>query len=451
MAFIGARGAIEKKKPFSFVRFRPSPTAPPSSTQLFSPPLSKKIQLLGLHGRDYLDAQIISAYEELASAPPPPGFSRRALDGRGLLLQEALQQLRAARGAAARAGAPRDALHAGPPAGLALDAPLLPGALALLQEVGESEVVLSAGASALRNGIPLGPSSSSSSAASSGAPSSQQPSIPLPPSAERDVRLAMAHAHCALAGATLEKGTGSGGSGSGAGGGSSSATSSSAAQASSVPATAAPISVACAHLAEAAALLAGAPVAPASNKKGGASSSSSSSSFPPLAPKLAADVARGLADLAPGCALEQLDLPLDQGHAPVRAAAVAVVAHALRAAPRSGGGGGGGEKERAAMGPFSSSAPAAASAVTARPATPVFAKAALSRMGASEVASALDWAKVIEDPTPYAHWLFPGAVGAAGAAHVVAGFVSRKPSLVDLGERLLAAEADATAAAAASG
>lgn len=248
----------------------------------------------------------------------------------------------------------------------------------------------------------------------------------------------MAHAHCALAGATLEKGTGSGPPGVGDGGADSAAASNS----SVVPATAAPISVACAHLAEAAALLAGAPVATASDKskkKGGAP-------FPPLAPKLAADVARGLADLAPGCALEQLDLPLDQGHAPVRAAAVAVVSHALRAAaPASNKESGGKEKA------FSLSRAASAAAVTAGPATPEFARAALSRMGASEVASVLDWAKLLEDPSPYAHWLFPGVVGAAGAAHVVAGFVSRKPALVALGERLLAAEADAPAAAAAAG
>lgn len=408
--------------PFSFAD---SSSLPPL---LPTPPTN---QLLGLHGRDYLDAQIISAYEELASAPPPAGFSRRALDGRGLLLQEALQQLRAARGAAARAGAPRDALPAGLPAGLALDAPLLPGALALLQEVGECEIVLSAGANALRNGVPLSGSSSSSSAASL--------SIPLPPSAERDVRLAVAHAHCALAGATLEQGSGNGSSSGSVGavsassGGSS--TDGSSSPFSSVPATAAPISVACAHLAEAAALLAGAPVSPSSSKgKGGISSSQS---LPPLAPKLAADVARGLADLAPGCALEQLDLPLDQGHAPVRAAAVAVVAHALRPAAKQKG-----ERKGGGI-----SSPSSASAVTARPASPEFAKAALSRMGATEVASVLDWSKLFEDASPFARWLFPGAMGAAGAAHVVAGFVDRKPSLVDLGERLLAAEADAAAAA----
>ena len=401
----------------------PPPSSPPPSRLV--PPQ----QLLGLHGRDYLDAQIISAYEELASAPPPPGFSRRALDGRGLLLQEALQQLRAARGAAARAGAPRDA-PPGPPAGLALDAPLLPGALALLQEVGECEVVLSAGASALRNGIPVSSSSGGSSSSSSASP----PSMPLPPSAERDVRLAMAHAHCALAGATLEKGADSNGSSTG---GDAAASTGDSSSPSFVAATAAPISVACAHLAEAAALLAGAPVA--SGKKGGASSSPSSSSFPPLAPKLAADVARGLADLAPGCALEQLDLPLDQGHAPVRAAAVAVVAHALRAASAKKSGG-----DRKEDPP-----PLSSPAVTARPATPEFAKAALSRMGAAEVAFVLDWGRLLEDATPYEHWLFPGAVGAAGAAHVVAGFVGRRPALVDLGERLLAAEADAVAAVAA--
>ena len=412
------------KEPFFSIRFvRSSPTAPPSS-QLFFPEL--------------LPTSSISSWASTAATTSTP---RSSPPTRSSPLRPHRRDSPAAPSTAAacfcrkpcsssvpRGAPPRGQEPLATPFPVPLQAwrstPLCcQESLALLQEVGECEIVLSAGADALRNGIPASSGSSSPSA-----------SMPLPPSAERDVRLAMAHAHCTLAGATLEKGTGNGSSNGDApassGGDRTSSTS-------SVAATAAPISVACAHLAEAAALLAGAPVAPSSSTKSkndGAASSSPSPSFPPLAPKLAADVARGLADLAPGCALEQLDLPLDQGHAPVRAAAVAVVAHALRAVSARNGA----DKERYSFSP--------SSAVSARPATPEFAKAALSRMGASEVAGALDWAALLEDPSRFEHWLFPGALGAAGAAHVVAGFVGRRPALVDLGEKLLAAEADAAAA-----
>jgi len=293
-----------------------------------------------------MDAAIITAYEELASAPPPPGFSRRAVDGRGLLLREALQQLRAARGAAARAGAPR--ATAGPRAGLALDPPLLPGALALLAEVGEADVVLAAGVAALSS------------------------SPPLPPAARRDVALALAHAHCAAAGKALEEGAAAPGS------------------------SHHPVAVACAHLAAARSRLALAP-------------------GPPLALRLAADVAAGLADLAPRCALEQLALPLDGAHAAARAAAAALVKHLLALPPAA--------------------SPPVAGALKLP--TPEYAKAALASMTAAEVASAADWRGIASSPSSPPSWLFPGALDAAAAAHIVAGFVGKDPELVAAGEALL--------------
>lgn len=85
-----------------------------------------RLQLLGLRGRDsYLDPQILAAYEALSASPLEEGFSTRAADGRSYLLQSALEELRRTRGRAL------------PVQGKGIDVEwaLLPGALALLQEV----------------------------------------------------------------------------------------------------------------------------------------------------------------------------------------------------------------------------------------------------------------------------------------------------------------------------
>ncbi|CAL5227691.1 g10699 [Coccomyxa viridis] len=98
-----------------------------------------KGRLLGLRGRDsYLDPQILAAYESLAAEPIEEGFSQRASDGRLLLLEEVFQDLRRSKG--------RGSIQS---KGIDVEWNLLPGALALLQEVGEHEVVLEAGRKAL--------------------------------------------------------------------------------------------------------------------------------------------------------------------------------------------------------------------------------------------------------------------------------------------------------------
>ena len=84
------------------------------------------MQLLGLRGRDsYLDPQILAAYEALAAEPIEEGFSQRASDGRTLLLEEVFQDLRRSKG--------RSSIQS---KGIDVEWNLLPGALALLQEVG---------------------------------------------------------------------------------------------------------------------------------------------------------------------------------------------------------------------------------------------------------------------------------------------------------------------------
>ncbi len=83
------------------------------------------MQLLGLRGREtYLDPQILGAYEALAAAPIEEGFSARAAEGRTCLLQAAVDELRRSKGR----GTIQDRA-------VDIEWALLPGALALLQEV----------------------------------------------------------------------------------------------------------------------------------------------------------------------------------------------------------------------------------------------------------------------------------------------------------------------------
>ena len=87
--------------------------------------LAFAMQLLGLRGRDsYLDPQILAAYEALAAAPIEEGFSARAAEGRTCLLQAAVDELRRSKG--------RGTIQE---RGVDIEWALLPGALALLQEV----------------------------------------------------------------------------------------------------------------------------------------------------------------------------------------------------------------------------------------------------------------------------------------------------------------------------
>ncbi|KAK9818230.1 hypothetical protein WJX72_009142 [[Myrmecia] bisecta] len=89
-------------------------------------------QLLGLRGREsYLESQIAAAVEELAQTPLEEGYSQRVQEGKLLILQEAAGQLRQNRGRE-----PEDVQ------GLVVEWDLLPGALALLQEVGEFDLVI---------------------------------------------------------------------------------------------------------------------------------------------------------------------------------------------------------------------------------------------------------------------------------------------------------------------
>ncbi|KAK9849132.1 hypothetical protein WJX84_011187 [Apatococcus fuscideae] len=120
-------------------------------------------QLLGLRGPEAQSEPLVqAAVEELGRSELEDGYSPRAVEGRMLVLQEAAEGVRHARN------------HPGmEPRQLEVEWALLPGTLALLQEVGENEVVLGVGAAALER-WEAGPH-------------------------RRDITLAMALSHCSLA------------------------------------------------------------------------------------------------------------------------------------------------------------------------------------------------------------------------------------------------------------
>lgn len=91
------------------------------------------VQLLGLRIREsYLDPQLIHAFEELSHAPLEAGFTKQAEQGRSVILQEAVGELRRRRG--------RPPFNASQ--GFLVEWGLLPGTLAVLQEVEPCPVVM---------------------------------------------------------------------------------------------------------------------------------------------------------------------------------------------------------------------------------------------------------------------------------------------------------------------
>ena len=84
--------------------------------------------MLGLRTRDsYLDPQLIHAFEEISGKSPlDDGFTKQAEQGRAVILEEAVGELRRRR----NRSSPVE-----PPQGFLVEWGLLPGTLALLQEV----------------------------------------------------------------------------------------------------------------------------------------------------------------------------------------------------------------------------------------------------------------------------------------------------------------------------
>ncbi|KAL3148377.1 hypothetical protein ABBQ38_013833 [Trebouxia sp. C0009 RCD-2024] len=91
------------------------------------------MQFLGLKGREsYLEPQILSAYEELASTVVEEGYSSRVQDGKLRILEQAADEVRV-QGVTGRSSE------------IQVQWDDLPGALALLQEVGEYDLVVAMG------------------------------------------------------------------------------------------------------------------------------------------------------------------------------------------------------------------------------------------------------------------------------------------------------------------
>jgi hypothetical protein len=104
-------------------RTPPAPHGAAAHTACASRPPRAPLQLLGFKGRDVSELQITGAYEDLLASELDPAFSTVARMGREKLLYAAREGLRSARG---RLGA----IHPN----VSIEAVLLPGAMALLQQ-----------------------------------------------------------------------------------------------------------------------------------------------------------------------------------------------------------------------------------------------------------------------------------------------------------------------------
>eukprot|EP00884_Botryococcus_braunii_P003125 jgi/Botrbrau1/12813/Bobra.20_1s0004.1 len=134
---------------------------------------------------------------------------------------------------------------------------------------------------------------------------------------------------------------------------------------------------------------------------------------PPLAPGLEADIMGALRELRAACVLEQLKLSLSLPNAPVRAQAVAVLKELL-------------------ANPGSALTKDGRSTVDA-----VFVRCALQQLTSHEVVQLLDWVDLAESPD-LVPWYYPGLLKTVGLAHLIVGFLDRRPALVKVGEDILA-------------
>lgn len=94
------------------------------------------MQLLGLRTREsYLDPQLIHAFEEISGRSPlEDGFTKQAEQGRAVILEEAVGELRRRRSR----NSPVDQASQG----FLVEWGLLPGTLALLQEVEDATTLI---------------------------------------------------------------------------------------------------------------------------------------------------------------------------------------------------------------------------------------------------------------------------------------------------------------------
>eukprot|EP00891_Asterochloris_glomerata_P007485 jgi/Astpho2/7485/Aster-x1440 len=268
--------------------------------------------LLGLRGREkYLEREVTAAYDTLAGTPLEEGYSPRVAAGRLAVLGQAVQHLRSTNGQAPLMGA-----------GLEVEWDHLNGALALMQEVGEFDLVISLGTKLL----------------------AKWESRPF----RRDVLLSMALAQCGLASEVLGLQQTTAG---------------------------------CARLEEALSTL----------RDGGS---------PALAPTLQADIRQSLQELRPHCVLDQLKLPLATEHTDTRKAAISAL-RGLLANPE-----------------------AAAPVGGDTPITAEYAQKALAALTVGEIVQLMGF--------------YVGLLEMVAGAHMLSGFLQRRPAAVRTAARLLA-------------
>ncbi|GAB4822278.1 hypothetical protein N2152v2_009324 [Parachlorella kessleri] len=331
---------------------------------------TKDCRLLGLKGREmYLEPQVGVAYEELFHTPLEEGYSNVAKLGKEKLLFAAREGLRSVRGR----------VTLGPPE-TSIEPVLLAGAMALLEQVGEYQLVLDLaeeaqhlGAAALR--------------------SSNRETLR---DFERDVTLATALAHCGLAREAFDGGQAGPG---------------------------------CARMEEALHLLRSTGAPPGALGVLGQAP-------PPLAPKLQEEISEALLELKAEALLGYLQVEPDSEQATAkRRQAVAalrsmVQQHPPPPAPAAAA-------AAAASGGNGAAAPAAAAAAAAagEPAG-LYLQRALPSLTSWEVCELLDWQGVAANKAAFG-WYYPGLLEAAAVAHVVAGFTLRKPAWVETALKLL--------------
>jgi tetratricopeptide (TPR) repeat protein len=309
--------------------------------------------LLGLRGREiYLDPMITAAHDDVFTNELDPSYSSVSRLGKEKLLYAAREGLRAVRG---RASLVHPDIH--------IEPALLPGALALLEQSGQYELVIQLAQQASRINLrSLRPA----------------PSRATLRDYERDIALATALAHCGLAKGALEAGQ---------------------------------VALGCARLDEALHIL----------------QEAISVGEPPLAADLQSQITTAIADMKADAVLDYLRQPLDLAEVALRQQALTALSNMMQQRivvskdKNKGKDEGGGRQEGGLSIEYVSKA--------------------LAALTCGEICDLLDWDRLAKDASfrSALPWWQEGVLPQAGLTHLVAGFVHRKPALVEIARRLLAA------------
>ena len=293
------------------------------------------IQLLNLRGRDfYLDPQINGAYENLTAFDLDASYSSVARLGKEKMLFAAREGLRTAKGRVSL-------IHPD----IAVEPVLLPGAMALLEQAGQYELVIQL-------------SQQAKSATSRDIRPNNRTTMR---DYERDVALASALAHCGLAKKDLEA---------------------------QRPA------MGCARLEEALYML---------------RECSASTGSTPLAEELQSNIMNALSDLKADAIYDYLTQPLDMAEVALRTQALAGLRSLLMIQ---------------------------ADSTTEKLVSPEYTARVFATLTSEEICGVVDWQTIIVTRKMYAWWQ-PELLPKVGLAHIVAGFSTRKPELINTARMVL--------------